>query len=60
MLPQCKKRNRGNGECRRPRHCDRSYQFVIAVWRAKMRKFGLTRIVHSFKNKYFNNICAAL
>src|SRR2546430_2235588 len=29
-----KKRNRGNRE-RRPRHCDGSYHFVIAVWSAK-------------------------
>jgi hypothetical protein len=30
-----KKRNRGNDERSRPRHCARSYHFVIAVWRAK-------------------------
>jgi hypothetical protein len=38
----------------------RSYHFALSCGEPKGANSGLTRIVHSFKNKYFNNICAAL
>jgi hypothetical protein len=38
-----KKRNRGNDECCRPRHCARFYHFVIAVWRTKEAQLRLMK-----------------
>ena len=44
-----KKRNRGNGECCRPRHCAPSYHFVIAVWRLKAAQFDQREVLGSHR-----------
>ena len=44
-----KKRNRGNGECCRPRHCAPSYHFVIAVWRLKAAQLDQREVLGSHR-----------
>ena len=46
-----KKRNRGNGECCRPRHCAPSYHFVIAVWRLKAAQFDQREVLGSHRRQ---------